>query len=248
MAELVTLDGQPLSGVTRDGVWTIQTPMPGWFNRPARKSNAESKSRGHGNKYPHPVEFESRLITINGYLTSRNHEYLHQASGMLNALAFSGDAKLLVKGHGPTQWAMVGPREGSEPDVDFRTDSVLQFQIPLEAIDPFKYGESYEITGSASNYPSLFHRGTVPAWPVVTVTGSGTYTLNINGLVSITQPLVSGVPHTIDYRTGILRAGGSVVRGGFSTANFQPIMPGLPQNMWITGNANVTVRYNDTYI
>lgn len=247
MGELVTLDGQPLSGVTRDGVWTVQTPMDGWFNRPSPKTRSEPRSIGDGG-YRTPVEYGSRQITVQGLVESRNHDYLHQAVERINAAGFRGNVKLLVKGHGATQWATVDPRPGAQVDTEFLTDQLLRYSIPLEAIDPFKYGESYEITGSASSYPSLFHRGTVPAWPVVTVTGSGTYTLNINGLVSITQPLVSGVPHTLDYRTGILRAGGSVVRGGFSTANFQPIRPGLPQNMWITGNANVTVRYSDTFI
>ncbi|WP_404291543.1 hypothetical protein [Glutamicibacter arilaitensis] len=209
------------------------------------KRNSEPRTAGDGS-HKTPVYYENRLVTINGRLFTKNHEYLHQAEGILNALGHRGGAKLLVEGHGPTQWATVDPR--GTPEFTAVTGTFLQFQIPLEAIDPFKYGESYEITGSGSSYPSLFHRGTVPAWPVVTVTGSGSYTLNINGLVSVTQPLVSGVAHTIDYRTGILRAGGSVVRGGFSTANFQPIKPGLAQTMWITGNANVTVRYNDTYI
>ena len=246
MGELVTLDGFPLSGVTRDGIWKINS-MPGWNQRPPVKRNRESRTSGDGS-FKTPVLYENRLITINGRLFTKNHDYLHQAEDMLNALGHRGGVKLLVEGHGPTQWATVDPRDS--PDLTAVTGNFLQFQIPLEAIDPFKYGEAYAVVGSASDYPSLFHRGTVPAWPVVTVTGSGTYTLNINGLVSVTQPLVSGVAHTLDYRTGILRAGGSVVRGGLSTANFQPINPGLPQSMWITatGSANVTVRYSDTYI
>lgn len=246
MGELVTLDGYPLSGVSREGIWKINS-LAGWRERPAVKRNSESRTAGDGS-YKTPVYYENRLVTINGRLFTKNHEYLHQAEGILNSLGHRGGVKLLVKGHGPTQWATVDPR--GTPELTVVTGTFLQFQIPLEAIDPFKYGESYAVAGSASSYPSLFHRGTVPAWPVVTVTGSGTYTLNINGLVSVTQPLVSGVSHTIDYRTGILRAGGSVVRGGFSTANFQPINSGMAQTMWITatGTANVTVRYNDTYI
>ncbi|MGO4297088.1 hypothetical protein [Glutamicibacter sp. MCAF14] len=130
------------------------------------------------------------------------------------------------------------------------TDSFLQFEIPLEAIDPFKYGESYTVAGSASTPAALFHRGTVPAWPVVTVTGTSAngYTLTLNGKsVVVTQALVSGSPHTIDFRTGILRAGGAVVRGGLSTANFSPVNPGLPQNMTITAGL-FTAKYSDTYI
>lgn len=247
MGELVTLDGFPLTGITHDGVWKRLGAIEGWWDSPSPRRQRAERTNGDGS-FRTPIEYDNRLITYEGRVISKNHDYLHQAAGILTALGHRGNVKFLVEGHGPTQWATVDPRGSVK--TSFETDTYLNFQIPLEAIDPVKYGESYAVTGSASSYPSLFHRGTVPAWPVVTVTGSGTYTLNINGLVSITQPLVAGVPHTIDYRTGILRAGGSVVRGGFSTANFQPIMPGMAQTMWITasGTANVTVRYNDTYI
>lgn len=245
--ELVTLDDYPLTGITRDGVWKRLGSIEGWWDSPPPRRQRADRTNGDGS-FRTPIEYGNRLITYEGRIISKNHDYLHQAAGILTALGHRGNTKFLVQGHGPTQWAMVDPRDSVK--TSFETDSYLNFQIPLEAIDPFKYGEAYAVVGSASDYPSLFHRGTVPAWPVVTVTGSGTYTLNINGLVSVTQPLVSGVAHTLDYRTGILRAGGSVVRGGLSTANFQPINPGLPQSMWITatGSANVTVRYSDTYI
>lgn len=246
MGELVTLDGFPLSGVTRDGIWKINS-LPGWNQRPSVKRNRESRTSGDGS-FKTPVFYENRLITINGRLFTKNHDYLHQAEGILNALGHRGGVKLLVEGHGPTQWATVDPRDS--PDLTVITGTFLQFQIPLEAIDPFKYGESYTVAGSSSTPAALFHRGTVPAWPVVTVTGTaaGGYTLMLNGKsVVVTQALVSGSPHTIDFRTGILRAGGSVVRGGLATANFSPINPGLPQNMTITAGL-FTAKYSDTYI
>lgn len=246
MGELVTLDGFPLSGVTRDGIWKINS-LPGWNQRPSVKRNKESRTRGDGS-YETPVYYENRLITINGRLFTKNHEYLHQAEGILNALGHRGGVKLLVEGHGPTQWATVDPRDS--PEITVVTDKFLQFQIPLEAIDPFKYGESYAVSGSSSTPASLFQRGTVPAWPVVTVTGAsaGSYTLTLNGRsVVVTRALISGTSHTVDFRTGILRAGGAVVRGGLSTANFSPINPGMPQNMSTTAG-NITVRYSDTFI
>lgn len=246
MGELVTLDGFPLSGVTRDGIWKINS-LPGWNQRPPVKRNSESRTSGDGS-FKTPVFYENRLITINGRLFTKNHDYLHQAEDMLNALGHRGGVKLLVEGHGPTQWATVDPRDS--PDLTAVTGNFLQFQIPLEAIDPFKYGESYTVAGSSSTPASLFHRGKVPAWPVITVTGTaaGGYTLTLNGKsVVVTQALASGSPHTIDFKTGILRAGGSVVRGGLSTANFSPINPGLPQNMTITAGL-FTAKYSDTYI
>ncbi|MFJ5106644.1 MULTISPECIES: phage distal tail protein [unclassified Glutamicibacter] len=251
MGELVTLDGFPLSGVTRDGIWKINS-LPGWNQRPPVKRNRESRTSGDGS-FKTPVFYENRLITINGRLFTKNHDYLHQAEDMLNALGHRGGVKLLVEGHGPTQWATVDPRDS--PDLTAVTGNFLQFQIPLEAIDPFKYGESYTVAGSSSTPASLFHRGTVPAWPVVTVSASSSsgYTLTLNGRqVIVTRAIASTAPHEIDFKTGILRVDGSVVRGGISTANFSPINPGTAQNMSIsTGSGSygsVTVRYNDTYI
>lgn len=239
----------PLSSVTRDGVWTVQTPMEGWFNRPAPKTRSEPRSIGDGG-YRTPVEYGSRQITVQGLVSSRNHDYLHQAVERINAAGFRGNVKLLVRGHGATQWAVVDPRPGAQVDTEFLTDQLLRYSIPLEAIDPFKYGESYAVSGSSSSPASLFHRGTVPAWPVVTVSGASAsgYTLTLNGRsLVVTRALVSGTSHTVDFRTGILRAGSTVVRGGLSTANFSPVNPGLPQNMSTTAG-NITVRYSDTYI
>lgn len=251
MGELVTLDGFPLSGVTRDGIWKINS-LPGWNQRPPVKRNRESRTSGDGS-FKTPVFYENRLITINGRLFTKNHDYLHQAEDMLNALGHRGGVKLLVEGHGPTQWATVDPRDS--PDLTAVTGNFLQFQIPLEAIDPFKYGESYAVTGNTSDAASLYHRGTVPAWPVVTVTGSsaGGYNLWLKGrVVTVTAPLTS-TPHVIDYRTGIVRVGGAVARGVLSNSQFEPVGSGLPQNMTATartggGVVNFTARYNDTYI
>lgn len=246
MSELITLDGHPLTGVTRDGIWRV-TELSGWWDRPAPKRAGESRANGDGS-YPTPVQYGNRLISITGRVMSKNHEYLHQAQSQLNALGLRGGAKLLVSGHGPAQWATVQPR--GEATAEFMTDKYLRFQIPLEAIDPFKYGESYAVSGTSSSPAALFHRGTVPAWPVVTVSGSsaGGYTLSLNGRsVVVTQALVSGTSHTVDFRTGIIRAGSAVVRGGLSTANFSPINPGMPQNMSTTAGS-ITVRYSDTFI
>src|SRR5690606_7429585 len=102
---------------------------------------------------------------------------------------------------------------------------------------------------------SVFQRGTVPAWPVVTVTGSapGGYAVSLGGrLVRVTAPLVSGSPHTLDMRTGILRAGGSRVYMGIAEAEYFAVPPGSPRtfvtSINTTGSATVSISLNDTYI
>lgn len=245
--ELVTLDGYPLTGITRDGVWKRLGSIEGWWDSPPPRRQRADRTNGDGS-FRTPIEYGNRLITYEGRIISKNHDYLHQAAGILTALGHRGNTKFLVQGHGPTQWAMVDPRDSVK--TSFETDSYLNFQIPLEAIDPFKYGESYTAAGSSSTPASLYHRGTVPAWPVVTVTGTSAsgYTLVLNGRsVVVTQALVSGSPHTIDFRTGIFRVNGAVAGAGLASANFSPINPGLPQNMTITAGL-FTAKYSDTFI
>lgn len=251
MSELITLDGHPLTGVTRDGIWRV-TELSGWWDRPAPKRAGESRANGDGS-YPTPVQYGNRLISITGRVMSKNHEYLHQAQSQLNALGLRGGAQLLVSGHGPAQWATVQPR--GETTAEFMTDKYLRFQIPLEAIDPFKYGEWRKFSASVGTGIAVFHRGNAPAFPRVVVSGSmpGGYTLILAGQqVVVTEPLVSGSPHTIDYRKRRLYKGGSPVRGGLSTASYARVEPGQRDTFSITpgttGTATATMTLYDTYI
>lgn len=251
MSELITLDGHPLTGVTRDGIWRV-TELSGWWDRPAPKRGGESRANGDGS-YKSKVTYGNRLISITGRVMSKNHEYLHQAQSQLNALGLRGGAKLLVSGHGPAQWATVQPRD--DTTAEFMTDKYLRFQIPLDAIDPFKYGESYSPSGAVGSAFDVFQRGTVEAFPVVTVSGSlpGGYELTLGGrLVSVTRAVTSGSPHTLDMRTGILRVGGSVARGGISYSELFSVKPGMPQSFYslpiTSGSGTVAVRYSDTFI
>ena len=248
--ELITLGGHSLTGLDRDGTWKVNTPLVGWFGRPQPKSSMDDLVNADGVQVV-PVEYGSRLITINGRVSSRRHEYLHEAAGLLSALGFRGDTVLQVSGHGPAQWARVWPR--GEVQVDFVTDTYMTYQLQLEAPDPFKYGEKRTESFALGGSGQVMHRGSVPAWPVVTVTGSapGGYTLTRAGRdVTVTAPLVSGQPHTLDMRTGVLRAGGSRVYGAISTAQYWTVAPGLRQTVTASGTGTATVRVDvyDTWI
>lgn len=251
MSELITLDGHPLTGVTREGIWRV-TELSGWWDRPAPKRGGESRAMGDGS-YIAPVHYGNRLISIRGRVMSKNHEYLHQAMGQLNALGLRGGAQLLVSGHGPAQWATVQPRD--DTTAEFMTDKYLRFQIALEAIDPFKYGIWKKFSASVGSDVAVFHRGNAPAFPRVVVSGSmpGGYTLSHAGSsVVVTEPLVSGSPHTIDYRKRRLYKGGTPVRGGLSTASYALVAGGQRDTFSIaprtTGTATATMTLYDTYI
>ncbi|XAZ30676.1 hypothetical protein AAHB34_16145 [Paenarthrobacter ureafaciens] len=68
----------------------------------------------------------------------------------------------------------------------------------------------------------------------------------------MTQPLVSGQPHSIDFGTGRLRVNGNIVAGGLGWG-FKPLItPGIPTALAIepitTGTGSVTLTLTDTYI
>jgi len=249
--ELVTLDGFPLTGPAREGIWKRLGEFEGWFDSPEPKRDTVSVVNGDGNVWS-PVYFESRLMTFEGRVTSKDHDYLHEAGNRVSALPGRGDKKLVVRGHGPTQWAMVDPR--GKVSVSFPTETRMEFQIPLEAVDPFKYGESRSFSAAVGSPVDVFHRGTVPAWPVVTVTGSlpEGYELTLGGqLVEVTKGLASGSTHTIDMRTGILRENGSRVYGSIGIAEYFTVKHGSRQSFYsvaASGSGTATVRFNDTYI
>lgn len=252
-SELVSIDGQPLSGNDRNGSWKINNPIAGWWETPAPRRDVSEHINADGD-IPTSIYYGPREVTLNGRVISSNHDYLHQAASMINAIGFRGNKKLYVQGHGPSQWAMVDPRPGSRIRAEFVSDRMLRFEIPLEAVDPFKYGESRSFSAAVGSSVDVFHRGTVPAWPVATVTGSlpSGYSLSLGGrTVTVTKSLASGSTHTVDMRTGILRENGSRVYGSLGVAKYFTVKPGSRQSFsssTSTGSGTVTLRFNDTYI
>lgn len=249
MSKSVTLDGQIIHGLDRFGLWRINS-MEGWDETPGEKTNSESRPFADGD-YEAPVFYGPRLVTLNGRLSASNPGDAFTARERLTSL-LRNPGRFQVDQFGLPRWA--NARRGRIKPGQIKGRH-LPFQMELRFIDSYKYGESYAVPGNTADAASLYHRGTAPAWPVVTVSASSSsgYTLTLNGRqVVVTRAIASSAPHEIDFSTGILRVGGSVVRGGLSTANFSPINPGTAQNMFIstgTGSyGSVTVRYNDTFI
>lgn len=241
----VLLGDQILHGQDRSGQWVVEK-LTGWYEAPESKGGGEARPLSDGD-FEGQVNYGPRMVTVDGILFHRSRGELVSAMERFNGLAKLTAQKLVVTDAGLSRYANV---KSLGTSWTAHTLDASRFQVRLKSDDSFKYGESYTVVGTSSSPASLYHRGTVPAWPVVTVTGSssGGYTLTLNGRsVVVSRALVSGTSHTVDFRTGIIRAGSAVVRGGLSTANFSPINPGMPQNMSTTAG-NITVRYNDTYI
>ena len=78
MGESILLDGHDLNGIDREGSWKVSS-FEGWWTRPAVKDQPRARVRRDGS-IPMPVVYEERLITVRGRVSSRSHEYLHEAS------------------------------------------------------------------------------------------------------------------------------------------------------------------------
>lgn len=249
MSKAITLDGQILHGLDRFGLWRV-TSIDGWKETPPEKSNSEARALDDGD-YDAEVFYGSRLVTVNGRLSAKSPEMAFSASERLSGL-LRAPAMFSVDQFGMMRSGMARRGRIAPGQIKGRH---LPFQMELRFIDPYKHGEERTATGSASVPAPVFQRGTAPAWPVVTLSGTASsssgqpYTLTLNGRsVTVTAGRFAADPaHTIDFRTGILRVGGSVVVGGIGAADFSPINPGLPQAMSST-IGGVTVRWSDTYI
>ncbi len=249
-SDLITLDGKSLNQTTREGVWKVST-LQGWWDSPRPRAEDTERPFGDGS-IPGSITYEPRRITISGRVMAKNHGYMHEAMQALAALSFRKFSDLVVHGHGSTQWASV--RIDGQITFVSRTEKYLQFEIPLVAVDPFKYGATETFTASSGSPVYVHHMGTVEAWPVVTVTGNmtGGYTVSVRGqTVTVPTGIFSGETHRIDFRSRRLYINGQVSFGLFNNTNFVPVLPGPRQAVALSGpsgSGTAVFSVTDTFI
>lgn len=198
----------------------------------------------------------ARTISISGKAIGDSNARLRWLRNKVTGiLAGGGEGRIQVDRDGEMTWADCRLASKTKFDERGGTDTA-DFQIQLWCPDPRKYGETRTWAASVgSNAGGIFHRGNYDATPRFVVSGSmpGGYTLTIKGQVfNVTQPLVSGQPHSIDYGDGRLRIGGAIVHGGIGYGFTPLITPGVATALSIapatTGTATATLTLTDTYI
>jgi len=245
----VTLEGQVLHGHDRYGWWQVNK-IEGWDETPPEKSTQSDVVNGHG-AIAVPVYYGSRTVTVSGRLVAKGHELALQAKRALSALLLDSGQFSTVSDDGVELHAQAWRGRITPGPVLGRW---MTFDLELKFPDPFRYGNSRPFSSAVGAPVEVFQRGTAPAWPVVTVTGSMPegYELTLGGqLVEVTKGLASGSTHTIDMRTGILRENGSRIYGSIGIAEYFAVKPGPSQSFYsvaATGSGNATIRFNDTYI
>lgn len=246
----VTLNGMPLHGSDRVGQWVVEK-LTGWHDSPELRGDGDARPWADGN-YETERFYGPRLITIDGILFHKGRSYALQAVDHINQFASRNTGELSITDGGVTKTSVV-----KALGVDHTTVSptAIRFQVRLNASDPVLYGLRHSFAASVGSAVAVFHRGNYSAVPRVVVSGSmpGGYTLTLAGSsVVVTEPLVSGSPHTVDYRKRRLYKGGAPVRGGLSTASYARVEPGQRDTFSITpnttGTATATMTLYDTYI
>lgn len=249
MSKAITVDDQIIHGVDRFGTWRIHS-LEGWKETPPEKTNSEARALADGD-YDAEVFYGSRLVTVNGRLSAKSPEMAFTASERLSGLLripalFSVDQFGMMRS-GLARRGRIAPGQ-----IKGRH---LPFQMELRFIDPYKYGEIQSFTVASDNEVFVFHRGTVPAWPKLTITGNlpGGYEVGlVDRLIQVTRPLTAGQTHTIDTRAGILRSNGALIAGGLGITELFRVKPGLPQSLLFmprtTGSGTLKVEVTDTFI
>lgn len=247
---MISLDGFALNQATREGLWRI-TELTGWWDPPQTRADDIERPFGDG-EIPGTITYQSRRIRISGRVISKSHGYMHEAMQRLAGLSFRKFSTLVVDGHGSTQSATV--RVDGQVTFVPRTDKYLQFEIPLLAVDPFKYGSSEAFSVASGSSSDVHHMGTVDSWPVVTVTGSmpDGYSLSYRSQsVSVPMGLPSGVTHRIDFKNRRLYVNGDVFFGAFGSTGFRPVPAGHRTTFGLTcpsGSGTAVVSVTDTFI
>lgn len=246
----IFIGDQVLHGPSRAGEWIVEE-LEGWHEPPNPKGATADRINAHG-EIDVLDYYAARMVTVSGILFHKTRAYGIGAVEALGAAMSLDSQKLVVTDAGNTRWA-----EAKLAGLDWTeaARSAMRFQARFKCVDPFKYGAAKSFSTSAGEAKEVFHDGTMPAWPIITVTGSmsGGYELTLNGrTVEVTKSLAAGSTHTIDMRTGILRENGDRIYGDIGIAEYFAVNPGSIQSFWPNplagGSGTFRIDLADTYI
>ena len=192
---------------------------------------------------------DPREVRINGFANASSHEALGSLEERFSLIGGDDvqEVKFVVEEMGRTRWAI-----GYVDIAGFIPDGTIpsaQFSLHLWFENALKFGEDHTSGPAAStNMPNY---GNTTASLVHTITGAnaGGYTLTSGGKTfTVTQPLVSGIPHTVDMETGELIVAGVVISGKTAPSDLWGVPGGGQVTTTVTGGtAALTTAAKDTY-
>lgn len=245
----ITIGDQPFDRDYRDsdGTYWMITELDGWSAPPVR-AGAVEKTYGHGSA-PIKATYGPRQMTAKGVVKAATEELFWKAYNRL-----AGDIVDLNRSVPMTVQEDVLKHidvvKASEVRLSFIGVGAINFEIPLTAYDPLKYGPDATMTIPAGATRSLVNDGNEPS-PRVVATASATGTLILRN-VETEQTLTTGLnaveagtvanfrPRTL-YWNGLDRYGRL-----HSTSTWWMLQPGA-NRIANTGSTAVSVVYQPAW-
>lgn len=201
----------------------------GWFDSVDIRTDDVAVPQGDGS-FDLPVFRQSRIVSIDGWLWGDSPSAARDLRRQLSGILGTGESATMTVYEGDADDGEHGVcRLAAKPIIEVHGYELrwAEFQIQLRFPDPIRYGK-YLTSGAPSASIVMYHYGTVPARPMITITGTAANGYSVTGptgVYQVTAPLVSGQPHTIDMVTGILRVNGVVTYGQAPIAEIIKLPP-----------------------
>jgi hypothetical protein len=240
----VRVEDLVMHGYTPKGFGIAPGGFTGWSSGTTRRGPKTNKP--NGGDYAIKRVSGSRQVLVSGTCLASSEGALMLMGEQLTALGSDGElVRVTVDQAGKTTWAD-GYVDGETTFEQIKGQKYAAWDIEFYIPSPLKFGEARTFQSGEK----AFHRGNFQAAPVFTVSGSRPAGYVINGPAglsrSITRPLVSGQPHTIDMRTGRLSIGGTVISRS-SSGDTWGIPKGAEVVSTLVGAGDLAQRVRDTY-
>lgn len=241
----ITLNGLVMDGTTADGdgtKWGV-AKLDGWSS--PQQSLALGEPTVRAGAIVLANQYRQRSITLTGVGRATSYANRDKAYAKIASLiALTSESTLTVA---ETVSKSLGVIRGGPTLVEAQGLTVL-FSLSLIALNPFKRGASHTSSFTAGQTKTIAYAGTVPGFPTITTTGSGTVNLanSTTATTIITSSVASGT--VIDTYARTVYSG--------TTNTFDAVQPGVlwptlqPGNNTVTngGTAPITLAWYDLYL
>lgn len=246
----VRVGGVVLNGLAANGFVIAPDGFAGWDESTATKRDTAAMPQAHGSFAVRGFR-DVRVLTVSGTCLADSEQQLRFFGNQLTGTGGDGNTVRVTVDHsGETTWAD-GYVDGETKFTMFAAGQAATFSIQFWFANPRKFGNTLTFAGGVGAY----HYGNFPATPVHTVSGSASSGYTVNGPAGkafvVTQPLVAGVPHTINMATGFLTVNGLIVVGGVAQGDTWAIPGGatVAQSLTVpSGSAVLSTAVTDTFI
>lgn len=193
-----------------------------WSDMPDIRADDTPRPMGDGN-FPGRSYLDAIDHRMVGFLVAPSHEFLVWSMNRLKSER-GRTTRVYVDEPGGTTWADAELRLVRFEPYGFAPEAALEIGFHLP--DPRKYGKPKRVFASGEK---ASHGGNHDSIPEITVTGNMPSGYTIVGPAGkqyiVSQPLLSGSTHRIDFSTGLLYLNGALQSGAVTRAETWTVPP-----------------------